>query len=402
MKDQSKPSILHVIQTLGPGGAERLLVTYLSNPVLKNEFNHIVVLTAVRDVHKKCQETFLVNAMEDIGVEVIGTGSPGPRNLLKSIFRLRKIIKTRNIRLVHSHLIWSNIAGRMAGRLSKIPVISSFHNSDYDPQVVASFTAPRWKQNFIKWLDGITARNCDSISIAVSHYVARHVHEHLRIQYEKMEVVHNPVDLTHIKPTLINARQNKRELLGIANGSKIIVSVGRVTDQKGFIELVEAFDQLCAEIPEFHLNLVIIGALVDSNYLSKLKIQISQASSKDRIHLTGAQADIGNWLAAADQFVFPSKFEGLGIALAEAMGVGLPCVATNIGPIPELIENEKTGLLVEMNDQDQLVKAMKKLIIDEEYAHSLGKAASKFIFDHFNENDKSAQLYHIYKRLIDF
>lgn len=401
MKHQSKPAILHVIQTLGPGGAERLLVTYLSNPVLKNEFHHIVVLTDIADVHEKCQGTFLVKALEDIGVEVVATDSPGPWNLIRSIFRLRKVIKTRNIRLVHSHLIWSNIAGRIAARLTKVPVISSFHNSDYDPQVVASFTAPRWKQNLIKWLDGMTARDCDSISIAVSHYVARHVHEHLRIKYEKIEVVHNPVDLTHIKPTLNNQRQDKRQILGIPNDSKIIISVGRVTDQKAFIELVEAFDQLSTEISGFHLNLVIVGAMVDSNYLSKLRFQISQATSKDKIHLTGAQADIGNWLAASDLFVFPSKFEGLGIALAEAMGVGLPCVATNIGPIPELIENEKTGLLVEMNNHNQLVQAMKKMILDETYANSLGKAASEFILDHFNETEKSEQLFNLYKRLMN-
>ena len=144
MNQQLKPVILHVIQTLGSGGAERLLVTYLSQPQLKDAFDHIVVLTDIDDPRAPGKGTFLVETIEQQGIEVIGLGSPGPRHFFQCIKRLKQIIKNRKIQLVHSHLIWSNIAGRIAGKIANVPVISSFHNSDYDPQVVASFSAPKW------------------------------------------------------------------------------------------------------------------------------------------------------------------------------------------------------------------------------------------------------------------
>jgi glycosyltransferase involved in cell wall biosynthesis len=400
MKEQSKPTILHVIQTLGPGGAERLLVTYLSQPLLKDNFNHIVVMTDIKDIHEKSQRTFFVKALESINVEVIGIGCAGPRNLLRSICKLFKIIRNRKISLVHSHLIWSNIAGRIAGRLARVPVISSFHNTDYDPQVVASFTAPKWKQDLIKCLDGWTARNCDFISIAVSEYVGRHIHEHLRIKKDRIAVVYNPVDLSHINPTIGDPRLEKCRYLGIEKDSIIILSVGRVTDQKAFIELVDAFARLVKELPEMQINLVIVGAIVDQIYHSRLIDRIEMLNIKNRVFLTGPQSDIGNWLVAADIFAFPTKFEGLGIALAEAMGVGLPCVATNVGPIPELIENEKTGLLIELNVIDSLVEAIKRLLLDRSYAKALGQSAREFVSNRFSATEKSMQLYQIYKRII--
>jgi glycosyltransferase involved in cell wall biosynthesis len=400
MNDQKKPIILHVIQTLGPGGAERLLVTYLSQPVLKDAFQHIVVLTDIKDPGVSCQGTFLVKALEEQGVEVIGIGSPGPRHLLKSIFQIRQIIKKRQVKLVHSHLIWSNIAARVAARLSGIPVISSFHNSDYDPQVLASFRAPGWKQNFIKWLDGWTARNCDQLSIAVSQYVARHVQEKLYLDPKRIEVIYNPVDTDHIKPESDLPRIKMREELGISPDAKIILSVGRVTDQKAIIEMVEAFEQIRCELPDEKLHLVLVGSLVDPNYLARLKTKITSLRSQKEIFLVGPRMDIGNWLAAADIFAFPTKFEGLGIALAEAMASGLPCVATDVGPIPELIENEKTGLLVSLNHREELVLALKRMITEKEFAQSLGLAASQFIRSKFVATDKAEQLYNTYRRFM--
>jgi glycosyltransferase involved in cell wall biosynthesis len=400
MNDQKKPIILHVIQTLGPGGAERLLVTYLSQQVLKDAFQHIVALTDIKDINDNYRGTFLVKALKQEGVEVIGIGSPGPRHLLRSILSLKQLMKSRHVNLVHSQLIWSNVAARIAARIANVPIITSFQNADYDPQVMASFKAPRWKQNLIKWLDGWTARNCDSISVAVSRYVAKHVEKRLRIDPARLEIICNSVDTSNIQPDNATPRLKMREELGLSPDAKMILSVGRVTDQKAFIELVDAFDMVCNELPADKLNLVIVGAMVDQRYCEQLNSKIAGLNSKNQIFLVGARSDIGNWLAAADVFAFPTKFEGLPVALVEAMSVGLPCVATNVGPIPELIEDEKTGLLVSSNKKDELAPALKRLIIEEPFAKSLGQAASRLIRSEFTATEKAQQFYELYSRVM--
>lgn len=395
---QSNPHILHVIQTLGSGGAERLLVTYLSEPVLKDHFQHTVVMTDVTDPHEDSDRTFLVNALEEQGVDVLGLGSPGPRHLIQAITKIKRLILDRDVKLIHSHLIWSNIAGRLAGKLAGIPVISSFHNSDYDPQVIASFRAPQWKQNLIRWADGWTARNCDTLSVAVSHYVAKHIEEYLDLDPNRIKVIHNPVDIEHLKPKQEEPRKYIREQLGINADSKVILSVGRVTDQKGFIELVQAFDAM--ENRTNDVFLVIVGGLVDQDYLERLNREIELRGLKDRIFLTGPQKDVGTWLAGADLFVFPTKFEGLGIALAEAMAAGLPCIATDVGPIPELIRDQETGILVALDTNNDLAVAMSNLMRESDFKTHLRTKAKEHIIVNFQSSDKSEQLAGLYKTII--
>lgn len=396
--DFPKPHVLHVIQTLGPGGAERLLVTYLSELSLKEHFQHTVVMTDIENPHEESNGTFLVSALEAQGVNVIGLGSPGPRRLIQAIRKLKKLILERNIQLIHSHLIWSNIAGRLAGRLAGIPVISSFHNSDYDPQVVASFQAPKWKQDIIRRVDGCTSRNCDTVSIAVSHYVAKHIERYLNIDPQRIKVIHNPVDLEHLKPKQQEPRKYVRKQLGLNPDSRVILSVGRVTDQKGFIELVQAFDAM--EPKSINVYLAIVGGFVDFHYLERLKSEIASRNLMDHVFLTGPQKNVGDWLAGADLFVFPTKFEGLGIALAEAMAAGLPCIATDIGPIPELIKNEITGLLIKPDDRDMLKNAMRDLLIHQEKASRISENAKEFIINEFQSSDKSEIMAQIYRSVL--
>lgn len=396
MNQKSKPHILHVIQTLGSGGAERLLVTYLSQPELKNNFRHTVVMTDVFDPHAEISQNFLVNSLEEQGVEVVGLGSPGPRRLFQAIKKIKRLIQQQQIQMVHSHLIWSNIAGRLAGMWAGVPVISSFHNSDYDPQVVASFRAPKWKQNIIRWADGWTARHCDSVSVAVSHYVADHVQKYLGLNPDRIKVIHNPVDLDHLAPTTEDPRRFVRQSLGLNPDSKIIISVGRVTDQKGFIELVRAFDAIAAQAADLYL--VIIGAIVDQEYLRQLQSEIDSRNLGNRVILAGPRKDVGTWLAGGDLFVFPTKFEGLGIALAEAMAMGLPSVATHVGPIPELIEHDVTGILVAPDNESELRNAILDLIQNQDKAQRLGANAMRFIRCNFRACDKAREMADLYRK----
>lgn len=391
--------ILHVIPTLGSGGAERVLLTYLSQPALKQGFQHLVVLTDVADPHIEIPETFLVKLLEEQGVEVIGLGLPGSLNILTTTKKLRSIIRNKEISLVHTHLLWANIAGRIAGRWAGVPVISSFHNSDYDPQVIASVRAPAWKQDLIRRLDGFTARNLLVKSIAVSQYVAQHIELKLGINPNDIKVVYNPIDMRQVQAIGTNSRSKIFQEIGLGDQCKLIVNVGRVTDQKGVIELIEAFAQITKSFPL--VNLAVIGNTIsDRVYFTRVMERIDYHGIQDRCHMIGPRHDVATWLASADLFVFPTKYEGMGIALAEAMASGLACVASDVGPVPELVSSEKTGILFPVNDINALAQSMKRLLTDIELRKNLGENGQKSILEKFDPANKSQEMADIYRQMI--
>ena len=391
--------ILHVIPTLGSGGAERVLLTYLSQPALKHGFEHLVVLTDVADPHSNSPETFLVKLLEEQGVEVVGLGLPESSNLLTRARSLRKIIKDNKINLVHTHLLWANIAGRIAGRWSGVPVLSTFHNSDYDPQVIASVRAPAWKQDLIRRLDGFTARNLLVKSIAVSQYVAQHIELKLGINPNDIEVVYNPIDMRQVQTNGTDSRSKIFQEMELSDQSKLIVSVGRVTDQKGVIELIEAFAKIAQSNALVHLA-VIGNTVSDRVYFNKVMERIEFHGIQERAHLIGPRYDVAAWLASADLFVFPSKYEGMGIALAEAMAAGVACVASDVGPIPELINSGQTGVLYTLNDIDALAHAIKRLLTDNELRKNLGENGQKSILEKFDPLNKSQEMADLYVAVI--
>lgn len=389
--------ILHVIPTLGSGGAERVLLTYLSQPALKQGFQHLVVLTDVADPHSERPETFLVSLLEEQGVEVIGLGLPGSRNILKSTVALRRLIRERKIDLVHSQLVWANLSGRLAGRWSGVPVIASFHSTDYAPEAIQSFKIPKLKQGLIRRIDGFTTRWFVKKSIAVSQYVASHIEAELRLDHSKIQVVYNPIDFRQVRPSCNSARKKIFEELNLEESTKLILSVGRVIPSKGFMELVEAFSRLDPSVSAY---LAIVGAQLDSQHLAKLQALISEKKLESKIFLAGERRDVSDWLSAADIFAFPTKYEGLGIALAEAMAAGLASVASDVGPIPELICPEQTGILYPLNDVDALANSITRLLINDELRKNLSENGQKSILEKFDPLKKSHEMAVLYLTVI--
>ena len=388
--------ILHVIPTLGSGGAERVLLTYLSQPALKQGFRHLVVLTEVADPHSDRPETVLVKLLEEQGVEVVGLGLPGSRNIFKSIIALKQLIRERKIDLVHTQLLWANIAGRCAGRWVGVPVISSFQNTDYDPQYMDSINASYWKQNLIRRLDSCTTRYCVTKSVAVSDYVAKHIESKLGLNQMTIQVIHNSADSTQITPSVADPRQKIYHELNLDDDAQLVLNVGRVTDQKCHIELVEAFSKIALQHPKAYL--IIIGSKVDKPYLDRLEELIRFKNLPGRILLTGPRRDIPDWLSVCDLFVFPSKFEGLPVALSEALAAGMACIATNIGAIPELIRHEETGLLVSLGDIEALAQSIAVLLKDKQLRQKYGNAARADVLERLHPEIKSRQMAELYKQ----
>jgi glycosyltransferase involved in cell wall biosynthesis len=232
----------------------------------------------------------------------------------------------------------------------------------------------------------------------VSSYVAKHIEFKLGLNPSKIQVIHNITDSVQTTPTVSRPRQKVLRELKLSDDVQIILTVGRVTDQKAHLELVEAFARIINQHSKTYL--IIIGAKIDKPYLNRLEELISSKALVDRVLLLGARRDIPNWLAAADIFVFPSKYEGLPVALSEALVAGLPCISTNVGAIPELIRHEETGLLVPLNDVLAIASSISGLLNNEVLRKNLVLGAQVDILRRLNPTKKSQEMADLYRQTI--
>lgn len=162
-----------------------------------------------------------------------------------------------------------------------------------------------------------------------------------------------------------------------------IVSAGRLVDQKNYILLIKAFSQISKRFPIF--KLVIYG---DGPKREVLENYICSLGLSDRVFLPGYTIKLNNEIADAYMFVLPSNYEGMPNALIEAMALGLPCISTNCpgGGPASLIKDGYNGLLIPVNNEDKLIEAMAKLLLDKKLASRLGENASKVKYDLCPEN----------------
>ncbi|MFH0820025.1 MAG: glycosyltransferase family 4 protein [bacterium] len=223
----------------------------------------------------------------------------------------------------------------------------------------------------IGWLKKIERKVCQKAeAVIVPSYYLKKIVASWGVDEKKIKVVYNAIE---IPVPLVSKNQAKEQVK--LNGD-LIVSAGRLVKWKGFEALIEIMPRLLAVNPNF--KLIIIG---DGPEKENLKSQISRLSSalpqanggqvnlklQEKVILTGklSQPEVICYLKAADTFVLNSGYEGLSHLLLEAMAVGAPIIATNIGGNPELIKHNDNGFLVEYNNKEELLDAIIQLWRDK-------------------------------------
>lgn len=156
-------------------------------------------------------------------------------------------------------------------------------------------------------------------------------------------------------------------------GPRTIIGLGRLVHQKGFDILIDAFQQIADQAPEWELSI-----LGDGPEFPKLTSQIQQSGLQKRIRLVGRVSSPRSILPHAGLFVMPSRYEAFGIVLIEAMDAGLPLISFNCPSSPKhIIENGKTGMLVDQIDAESLAKSMLNLLKDAETRTRLAQSAKQ-------------------------
>ena len=188
-------------------------------------------------------------------------------------------------------------------------------------------------------------------------------------------------------------RAPARAALGLSDEMLVLGTLGRLTEQKGQRVLLQALARLASE----HTNAVLF--LAGTGPLRKsLEAEADRLGIADRVRFLGMRRDREHLYAAMDIFVLPSQWEGLSLALVEAMGAGRAVVATSVGGNPEVVTSGQTGLLVPPADPAALADALAGLAAQPDRRAALGEAAAADARSRFSIEEHVAQLAALYRQ----
>ena len=203
---------------------------------------------------------------------------------------------------------------------------------------------------------------------------------------ERVFVLPHGVDTARFRPAEPAARSALRAGLGLPDGV-LAAWTGRLLRGKGLETLLEAFARLAGDVPDLRLLLVGSGEGQALSNEEELRRRAGESGLAGRVLFAGRVERVEDALRAADFFVFPSLFEGLGISLVEAAACGLPAVASRTGGIVDVVEDGRSGLLVAPGDPAALADGMRALGTDADRRATMGREARRVALARFDERD---------------
>ncbi|MFH1618874.1 MAG: glycosyltransferase [bacterium] len=242
----------------------------------------------------------------------------------------------------------------------------------------------------LRWIDRLLRRG-DDITVCESQAGADFMTKNLGYEESGVLTVKNGIDPFRWVFTA-NERRSIRNRLKVADDETLVCSAGRLSRQKGQEFLIDAL----AGINRPHkIKCVILGDGPDRPLLQK---KIISKRLSEKIILAGETPDIRPWFCASDIFALPSRWEGIPMVLLEAMAMGLPCAASAVDGIPEVVQDGKNGLLFPKGDTGALALALLKLSRDIPFRNSIALNAKKTVRDGFTLKKMIAGYERVYIR----
>lgn len=358
-------NILHIIESLEFGGAEKV-VLQLANG-MSDTYNISICITK--------REGELLNKLAG-DVNVFSLKADDGNNY-STVTKIKNIINDNNIDVVHIHnwgvFIESALASKLSGVSKVIHTVHGpyiFYNNDFISKLKISI------RHFIEKFLSKYVSKFVSVSSSIKDYMVNEI----GIKNEKIEVIHNGI-------SGLNQKTPDPNVPGIIN----FVSVGRVAKIKNHQLLLNALSMIGDEI-KFHLT--IVG---DGPELNNIKVQSNKLLLNNKISFLGFRTDLDEILKNMDICVVTSDYEGISIAILEAMSVGMPVVASCVGGNPETVVDSETGMLFPKDDQEALAGALIKLSKNLELRRSMGDSGYQRFIKHFHEDNVFKQYSRLYE-----
>jgi len=389
-----KVKIIHIITRLDKGGsAEETLLTVRG--LDKERYDIILIKGLSLESEMGVRETRAVEhnlaEVERCGIRIL-TISELVRTIhplydLKAFISLVKIFLREKPHIVHTHTSKAGILGRWAAFFSRVPVI--IHTSH--GHVFWGYFGKLKTRIFIL-LEKISALVTDRLIMLTEQEKNDHLHFHIAPE-NKFSVVHSGINLDEFSNTSVDPASMKRRL-GVPEDNLIVGTVGRLTSIKGHRYLIEAARKILDVRPD-----IIFVFLGDGELLDELKNMATRSDIEENIMFLGWRSDVAEVMSTFDIFALPSLNEGMGRVLVEAMALGRPIVASNIGGIPDLVVDGENGYLVPVGDVESLAARIRKLLDDPEKREEMGECGKKIAID-YSANAMVQKIDRVYRKLV--
>jgi glycosyltransferase involved in cell wall biosynthesis len=364
-------TILHTIETSGPGGAETVLLQ-LATHLDRSKFRSLVLLN---------QKGWLLDQLREREIEttLVEWKTWYDLRLPRTMTRM---VRDEQVDLIHSHLPDQNFYSCLVGALTGRTTIVTYHGA------VELVRARRRRGAFKLWV----VRNSASRVVVVCDFV-RKLLEGLGFKPEKMTRIYNGIEVARFNAP---PRTNLREELGFPAETKLVGMVANIRQTKGHEFFVRAARQVSDAHPE--ARFLAVGD-VDERIGRGLRELVRQLRLEDRFLFLGFRQDIPEILANLDVFVLSSTSEGFPLVVLEAMAAGKPVVVTRSGGPEEMIRDGRDGFLVPPADVDSLAAKISALLDDPGLAAALSREARAAIAREFSISRMIDAYSALYERL---
>jgi L-malate glycosyltransferase len=373
---QEPVRVLYIVDQLTEmGGAERLLMKMIRS--LPQERFRCSVVTFQID-----RSLPLFSSMP-CDVRVLPLRKSYDARALRFSLQLRRFIRSEGVSIVHTFFETADLWGGLVARLSRVPIILSSRRD------MGILRRPKHALAY-RFVNPLFTR-----VLAVSEEVRRCCIEVDHLRPEIVETVYSGVEFSSLP---LENRDVCREHLGLNGFKKIVLTIGNIRRVKGIDIFLRAAANVCKRRPS--TLFLIVGGNHEPAHFSELQALVRELDISRNALFYGPSEDVGRFLAACDIFCLPSRSEGFSNALIEAMGAGVPCVATRVGGNVEAIEHNRTGILVPSEDPKALSSAIVELLDNPLRTRSLGREASEAVHARFTHEAMMAQITTIYERLL--
>jgi L-malate glycosyltransferase len=373
----ARKKVMWFIKGLERGGAEGLLATVA--PYLdRNEFDYEVVY-CFRHVNDLVPEFNRLN-VPVFCLELKTDFDPrGP-------FRLLRLIRNRRPQILHLHLPYTGILGRVIGRLAGVRGIVYTEHSVME------------MYNPITRVFNLLTYPLNRTTIAVSGEVQRSIMKHRIARGNKLLVIRNGVELNRRRIGGGHPNMTK-EVMGIPANHKVVGNVAHIRPEKGHEYLVRAAKLVLDRCPD--VTFLIVGREKINGEIRRLEDLTEKLGIRERVIFTGFREDVFDLIRIFDLFVLPSLFEGLSVALLEAMSMGKPAIATSVGGIPEVIEDGFNGFLVPPKNPEALAERISQLLQDHALRSKMSQNAAQVVRERFDVQEMVRRIEQVYSTVLN-
>ncbi|MDO4557964.1 MAG: glycosyltransferase [Planctomycetia bacterium] len=351
MNDHTVRRVLLSITELEPGGAERAIVT-LAERLDRNRWEPVVCALSTPP---SPPGDALVVRLEKAGIPVHFLGAGGTRDLLRTLCRFGRLLRSVRPAIVQTFLFHATMVASITAGPAGIPICSGIRVAD---------GRSSWRLRAERWVTRRWIRRVVCVSRGVADFSILN-----GVPESKVLVIPNAVESPEIP----------RRRFSVPGGPRRLTAIGRLTKQKGFDWLLDAMAELVRRRPEWNVTLRIVGSGEEE---ASLREKTERSGLRDRVIFAGWRPDVAEILRCeTDLFVLSSRWEGMANVVLEAMGQGLPVLATDVEGVRELID---TPQIVPFGDTMAWCERCEAILRDPEKMREIGRRNRTLVVEDYS------------------